>query len=144
MERNPVLAPLNESVLPHGIRSQLVTGINGLAVHVLQAGFETPRRPLVLLIHGFPELAYSWRKLLLPLAEAGYHVVAPDLRGYGRSDGTEVTFADDLLPCARLNRLRDALGLVFALGYGSVAAVVGHDYGSPVAGWCALSRPDVF
>jgi pimeloyl-ACP methyl ester carboxylesterase len=81
---------------------------------------------------------------LLPLAEAGYHVVAPDLRGYGRSDGTDVTFADDVSPFTLLNHVRDALGLVFALGYRSVAAVVGHDYGSPVAGWCALARPDVF
>ena len=54
IERNPVLAPLNESVLPHGIRSRLVAGINGLTVHVLEAGFETPHRPLVLLLHGFP------------------------------------------------------------------------------------------
>lgn len=51
-----MLAPLNESVLPQGIRSRLVAGINGLEVHVLEAGFETPHRPLVLLIHGFPNL----------------------------------------------------------------------------------------
>ena len=132
------------TMLPDGIRSRFVDTGNGFTAHILEAGFAVADRPLVLLLHGFPELAYSWRKLLLPLAEAGYHVVAPDLRGYGRSDGTEVTFADDLLPFTLLNRVRDALGLVFALGYGSVAAVVGHDYGSPVAGWCALSRPDVF
>src|ERR1700678_145483 len=111
-ERNPVLAPLDESVLPQGIRSRFVAGINGLTVHVLEAGFETPHRPLVLLIHGFPELAYSWRKLLLPLAEAGFHVVAPDQRGYGRTTGWIADFDDDVAPFRLLNLGRDALGLV--------------------------------
>ena len=78
-----MLAPLNESVLPRGIRSRLVAGINGLTVHVLEAGFETPHRPLVLLIHGFPELAFSWRKLLLPLAEAGFPRGDTDHQGIG-------------------------------------------------------------
>lgn len=110
-----MLAPLNESVLPHGIRSRLVAGINGLTVHVLEAGFETPHRPLVLLIHGFPELAFSWRKLLLPLAEAGFHAVAPDQRGYGRTTGWVADFDDDVAPFRLLNLVRDALGLVSAL-----------------------------
>jgi pimeloyl-ACP methyl ester carboxylesterase len=117
---------------------------NGVTLHVLEAGFETDGRPCVLLLHGFPELAYSWRKVLLPLADAGFHVVAPDQRGYGRSGGTDVAFDDDLVPFTLLNHVRDALGLVFALGYRSVAAVVGHDYGSPVAAWSAVARPDVF
>src|SRR5271156_1589068 len=131
-QRKPVLAPLNESVLPHGIRSRLVAGINGLTVHVLEAGFETPLRPLVLLIHGFPELAYSWRKLLLPLAEAGFHAVAPDQRGYGRTTGWVADFDDDVAPFGLLNLVRDGLGLVSALGYRR-ASVVGHDVGSGVA-----------
>lgn len=133
-----------ETTLPVGIRSRFVPNGNGIAMHVLEAGFAGARRPCLLLLHGFPELAYSWRKVMLPLAEAGYHAVAPDLRGYGRSDGTAVAFDDDLRPYAPLNRVRDALGLVFALGHRTVAAVVGHDYGSPVAAWCALARPDVF
>ena len=138
-----MLAPLIESVLPHGIRSRLVAGINGLMVHVLEAGFETPQRPLVLLIHGFPELAFSWRKLLLPLAEAGFHVVAPDQRGYGQTTGWVADFDNDVAPYRTLNLVRDALGLVSALGYRQ-ASVVGHDVGSVVAAWCALIRPDVF
>lgn len=56
-------------------------------MHILEAGFEDPDRPCVLLLHGFPELAYSWRKVMLPLAAAGYYVVAPDQRGYGRTTG---------------------------------------------------------
>ena len=61
-----------QSTLPSGIRSRLVKSVNGLTMHILEAGFEDRDRPLVLLLHGFPELAYSWRKLLLPLASAGY------------------------------------------------------------------------
>lgn len=133
-----------ETTIPAGIRSRFVNNINGIAFHVLEAGFEGARRPCVLLIHGFPELAYSWRKVMLPLARAGFHVIAPDQRGYGRTGGTDVTFDDDLAPFTLLHHVRDMLGLVSALGYRSVAAVVGHDYGSPVAAWCALARPDVF
>jgi hypothetical protein len=72
------LSPLPDDVLPSGARSRFVRDINGLRMHVLEAGFETHRRPLVLLLHGFPELAYSWRKVMLPLAAAGFRVVAPD------------------------------------------------------------------
>ena len=106
----------------------------------------------MLLLHGFPELAYSWRKVMLPLAEAGYYVVAPDQRGYGRTRPAnaapdapwEVNYSDDLRPYALPNLVRDALGLVWALGYTNTAAVIGHDFGSPVAAWCAVIRPDVF
>ena len=73
-----------QTTIPVGIRSRLVDNGNGITMHILEAGFEEPGRPLVLLMHGYPELAYSWRKVMLPLAEAGYHVVAPDHRGYGR------------------------------------------------------------
>jgi pimeloyl-ACP methyl ester carboxylesterase len=130
--------------LPAGIRSRFVDNSNGLSVHVLEAGFESPDRPCVLLLHGFPELAYSWRKVMLPLAEAGFHVVAPDQRGYGRTTGWQQGFDADLNEFRMLNLVRDALGLVAALGHRTVAAVVGHDFGSPVAAWCALVRPDVF
>jgi pimeloyl-ACP methyl ester carboxylesterase len=97
-----------------------------------------------LLLHGFPELAYSWRKVMLPLAEAGFHVVVLDQRGYGRTIGWDSDYDGDLGSFRFLNLVRDALGLVSALGYCSVAAVIGHDFGSPVAAWCALLRPDVF
>ncbi|MBL8137580.1 MAG: alpha/beta hydrolase [Acidobacteria bacterium] len=130
--------------LPSGIRSRLVPGVNGITMHVLEAGHETPGRPGLLLVHGFPELGYSWRKVMLPLAAAGFHVMAPDQRGYGRSGGTDVHFDDDLAPFSTLNRVRDMMALVHALGHREVASVVGHDFGSPVAAWCALTRPDVF
>jgi len=133
-----------QELLPQGIRSRLIDNNNGCTMHVLEAGFAQPGRPCVLLLHGFPELAFSWRKQLLFLAAAGYHVVAPDQRGYGRSSGAGVGFDDDLMPYALINRVSDTVGLVKALGYDSVAAVIGHDYGSVVAAWCALLRPDVF
>ena len=72
------------------------------------------------------------------------HVIAPDQRGYGRTTGWDADYDGDLGPFRLLNLVRDALGLVSALGYREVAAVVGHDFGSPVAAWCALVRPDVF
>jgi pimeloyl-ACP methyl ester carboxylesterase len=136
-------APYSPSVLPAGIRSRFVDNVNGLRVHVLEAGFGG-NRPGVVLLHGFPELAYSWRKVMLPIAAAGYHVFAPDVRGYGRTSGTDVRYDDDLAPFRTLNQVRDVLGLVSALGHRSVAAVIGHDQGSPLAGWCAVVRPDIF
>ena len=108
------------------------------------SGYDTPDRPAVLLLHGFPELAYSWRKVMLPLASAGYHVIAPDQRGYGRTTGWDDSYDADPDPFRMLNMVRDAIGLVYALGHRSVAMVVGHDAGAPVASWAALVRPDIF
>src|SRR5436305_1713926 len=130
--------------LPSGIRSRFVENINGLRMHVLEAGYESRGRPCILLLHGFPELAWSWRKVMPALAAAGYHVLAPDQRGYGRTTGWDADYDGDLNPFRLLNLVRDALGLVSAFGYRSVDAVVGHDAGSSVAAWCALVRPDVF
>jgi len=138
------LAPLADAALPAGIRSRFVDGINGLRMHILEAGFEQEGRPCIVLLHGFPELAFSWRKVMLPLASAGFHVIAPDQRGYGRTTGWDAAYDGDLRSFRLLNIARDTLGLVAALGYRSVAAIVGHDFGSPVAAWCALVRPDVF
>ena len=136
--------PYPDEWLPDGIRSRFVDNINGLRIHVLEAGYETPNRPALLLLHGFPELAYSWRNVMQPLADAGYHVFAPDLRGYGRTTGYDSDYDADLTPFRMLNKVRDCVGLVYALGYETVAAVIGHDFGSPLAAWCAVTRPDIF
>ncbi len=138
------LDPLPAELLPSGVRSRFVEGINGLRMHVLEAGFEAPGRPALLLLHGFPELAYSWRAVMPLLADAGFHVIAPDQRGYGRTTGWDPDYDGDVASYRRLNVARDALGLVHAFGYRSVAAVIGHDFGSPVAAWCGIVRPDVF
>ena len=129
--------------LPAGIRSRYVSNINGLTFHVLEAGFEEKGRPCVLLLHGYPEIAYGWRKVMLPLAAAGFHVIAPDRRGYGRTTGWDDSYDGDVFMFRHTNLVRDALGLVAAFGYRS-AAVVGRDAGSAVAAYCALIRPDVF
>jgi pimeloyl-ACP methyl ester carboxylesterase len=141
---------LNEAVLygqrtiPKGIRSRLIDNDNGLVMHILEAGFGGPRRPCIVLLHGFPELAYSFRHQLLPLSSAGFHVIAPDLRGYGLTARRPVSFSDSLVPYMVVNRVTDVLGLVRALGHERVACVVGHDWGGPTAEWCARIRPDVF
>ena len=139
---NPNVA-YGQATLPSSIRSRFLDNINGLRVHMLEAGFETPNRPCVVFLHGFPELAYSWRKVMVRLAEAGYHAVAPDQRGFGRTTGWDTRYEADLTSFSTLNMVRDALALVSALGYRFVN-VVGHDAGSPIAAWCALVRPDVF
>jgi pimeloyl-ACP methyl ester carboxylesterase len=112
--------------LPSTIRSRFVEGINGLRMHVLEAGFETKGRACVLLLHGFPELAYSWRKVMPALAAAGYHVIAPDQRGYGRTTGWDGNYDGDLNSFRLLNLVRDALGLV------TISAVRSR----PGARWC--------
>src|SRR5262249_3281383 len=138
------LPPYGNGTLPSGIRTRVINNNNGLMVHVLEAGFGSTGRPCLLLLHGFPELAYSWRKVMLPLAAAGYHVIAPDQRGYGRTTGWDGSYDADPDPFRILNMVRDATGLVYALGYRSVAAVAGHDAGLPFASWGALIGPDVF
>lgn len=128
--------------LPDSITSRILQNGNGLAVHVLEAGKHDA--PLVLLLHGFPELAYSWRQLIVPIANLGYHVVAPDQRGYGKTTGHSAGYDVDLAEFGMVNLAGDVVGLVSALGHSDVALVVGHDFGSPVAAWSALIHPDVF
>ena len=72
------------------IKSSFLDDVNGLRMHYYQAG--DAGAPLVVLLHGFPELAYSWRKLIEPIANLGFYVVAPDQRGYGKTTGHTVTF----------------------------------------------------
>lgn len=130
--------------LPAGVRSRRIDDVNGLSMHILEAGWQTPGRPCVLLLHGFPELAFSWRNQLLPLAQAGYHVIAPDQRGYGRTAGWDPRYDGDLASFRIPNLVIDAMALLRACGHERAAAVIGHDFGSPVAAWCALTRPDIF
>ena len=133
------------TALPSGIRARFVNNGNGLDMHVLEAGFEGgAERPCLFLLHGFPELAFRWRRVMPGLAEAGYHVVAPDLRGYGRTTGWSAAYDDDLHPFLITNLVRDIVGLAAALGRDRLAGVFGHDAGSHVAACCALIRPDLF
>src|SRR6516165_5277013 len=122
MSNHAELPPYGNGTLSPEIRSRTIVGINGLTVHILETGFETPGRPALLLLHGFPELAYSWRKVMLPLAGAGYHVIAPDQRGYGRTTGWDDAYDADLAPFSFASLVTDAVGLLSALGYRSVPA----------------------
>ncbi len=141
---DPALPAFDAALLPAGVRARFVDGVGGLRMHVLEAGHDRGERPMLLLLHGFPEIAFSWRAVMPALADAGWHVVAPDQRGYGRTTGWTRAYDVDLAPFRMANLVRDALGLVAALGRTHVDAVIGHDFGSPVAAWCALLRPDVF
>ncbi|MEU7223253.1 alpha/beta hydrolase [Streptomyces chrestomyceticus] len=94
--------------------------------------------PLVLLVHGFPESWYSWRRQLPALAAAGYRAVAIDVRGYGRSSKPAATDAYRML-----DLVEDNAAVVRALGEEN-AVIVGHDWGSTIAATSALLRPEVF
>jgi len=107
---------------------------NGIRMHVAEQG----TGPLVVLCHGFPESWYSWRHQLAALSAAGFHAVAPDMRGYGRTDAPAEIEAYTLC-----HLVGDMVGLVGALGETS-AVIAGHDWGAPVAWHAALMRPDVF
>jgi pimeloyl-ACP methyl ester carboxylesterase len=96
------------------------------------------------MLHGFPNLAYSWRKVMPALAAAGYYVVAPDCRGFGRTAGWDDSWDADPQPFLALNLVRDQIALVNALGYHNTAMIVGHDQGSLIAALGALIRPDMF
>lgn len=135
-------SPYPVGALDPGIISHRVDNGNGLDCHVLEAGDKN--NPCVLLLHGFPELCYSYRKIMLPLAAAGYHVLAPDQRGYGQTNGADNRFHGDIGSFRLFNLVRDAMGVVAAFGHDSVHAVIGHDFGSSVAAWCAVIRPDIF
>jgi pimeloyl-ACP methyl ester carboxylesterase len=141
---NELPGPLGDEQLPAGVRTRFVATRTGLRTHLLESGFDRPGAPLLLLLHGFPELGFSWRDVMGPLAEAGFHVVAPDQRGYGRTTGWKADYDGDWQAFRLLSVARDTLALVRALGFDRAAAVVGHDFGSPVAALCALVRPDVF
>ncbi|KAH7113314.1 Alpha/Beta hydrolase protein [Dendryphion nanum] len=134
--------------LPPGISENYVhCPSNGLTFHFLEAGYTPHRnRPLVLLVHGYPELAFSWRKIMPSLADAGYYVVAFDQRGYGRTTGwDDSTFAKvDLSQFSITQLVRDTVIFVYALGYRQVKCIVGHDFGAVTASSCALVRPDLF
>jgi pimeloyl-ACP methyl ester carboxylesterase len=113
-----------------------IVDARGTRIHLVEEG--DPAGELLLLVHGFPESWYSWRHQIPVLADAGYHVAAIDVRGYGRSSAPVEVDAYGML-----NHVNDNLGVVEALGH-DTAIVVGHDWGSPIAANSALLRPDVF
>ncbi|WP_406431047.1 alpha/beta hydrolase [Streptomyces sp. NBC_00631] len=107
--------------------------VNGIRLHIAEEG----SGPLVVLLHGFPESWHSWQHQFGPLAAAGFHVVAPDQRGYGSSDHPA-----DVEAYSIFHLVGDVVGLIRELGE-ETAFVVGHDWGAPVAWHTALLRPDL-
>lgn len=108
--------------------------VPGGRIHVVEQG----SGPVVLLVHGFPESWYSWRRQLPAIAAAGFRAVAMDVRGYGRSSAPS-----DIPAYRMLAHVADNVGVVQALGAPG-AVVVGHDWGSPIAANSVLLRPDLF
>jgi pimeloyl-ACP methyl ester carboxylesterase len=121
-----------DSAMPEVTHRMIET--NGIRLHVAEQG----EGPLVILCHGFPECWYSWRHQLGALATAGFRAVAPDLRGYGRSDRPE-----EVEKYTILHDIGDIVGLVAALG-AKQAVIAGHDIGAAIAWQAALLRPDLF
>ncbi len=122
-----VAAPSDDAALQHGFAQ-----VNGVSLHYVEAG----AGPLVLLLHGFPELWYSFRRQIPALAAAGFRVVAPDLRGYGGSDKPRGVAA-----YAVRELVRDVRGLIDRLG-AAEASVVGHDWGAGIAWAFAMQHPE--
>ncbi len=115
-------------------RNQNFAAANGIRIHYVEQGSGFP----VIMLHGFPELWYSWRHQLPALAQAGYRAIAPDVRGYGQTDAPREIEAYNML-----NLTADVIGLLDSLGE-EKAVVVGHDWGAPIAWHCALLYPDRF
>lgn len=132
--------------LPEGITEDYIdcTPSCGLNFHILQSGQKG--NPLILFCHGYPELAFSWRKILPAIAAKGYYCVAMDQRGYGRTTGwADKPFHEvDLDEYTLTNLVRDLVCLVYGLGYETVHTIVGHDFGGVSSAMTALMRPDIF
>jgi len=116
-----------------GLKHRIVE-TNGIKMHVAEQG----KGPLVILLHGFPEIWYSWRYQIPVLAEAGFHVVAPDLRGYGETEQPK-----DIDQYTLLHLVGDIIGLLDVLNE-ETAVIVGNDWGATLAWNAALLRPDRF
>ena len=142
MASSSTLQPLP---LPAGLRErQITSSASDLSYHIIESG--SKGNPLIILLHGFPELAYSWRKIMPALASPGFYVVAFDQRGYGRTTGWDASSFQnvDLRTFTPTNLVRDVIVLVQRLGYHKVECIVGHDFGCVPASLAALSRPDIF
>lgn len=131
--RGVTLAAADAGTAQHVVSHRTVS-VNGLRMHIAESG----AGPLVLLCHGFPECWYSWRHQLQALAEAGFHAVAPDMRGYGQTDAPE-----EIAEYTIGHNVSDMVQLVAGLGE-KQAVIIGHDWGAPVAWSSALLRPDLF
>ncbi|MDB4238820.1 alpha/beta hydrolase [Alphaproteobacteria bacterium] len=129
------------------IKSKAIDVSTGLNIHYLEATLDYSNinnQPTVLLLHGFPELSFSWRKIIPDLAKEGFRVIAPDMRGYGLTIGGSQTYESDISEYRLLSLSTDIVALLNALKINKVDMLVGHDAGSSVAGISTIIRPDIF
>ena len=133
-----------KNVLENNIKSKYMDDVNGLSMHYLESGEKTKTSELIVLLHGFPELSYSWRKILPVLSEQGFHVIAPDQRGFGSTLGSDLSYTNNLASYSQINLATDIYVLVKKLGYDKVRCIVGHDSGVGPSSWSSLIRPDIF
>lgn len=133
-----------QDLLPREIKSNYAQDINGIDMHYLESGKKTSDSKLIILLHGFPELSYSWRKILPVLSDNGFHVIAPDQRGFGSTKNSDLTYTNNLFNYSQLNLVSDIYCLIKKLDYDKVHGIIGHDSGIGPASWATLLRPDVF
>jgi len=138
------MASYYKGTLDKQIKSRTIKNINGLEVHFLESGEKEFSKGLIVLLHGFPELSYSWRKIIPILSNNGYHVIAPDQRGFGKTLGADLSYTSDLSSYNHKNLSLDIYSLINTLGYEKVKCIIGHDSGSGVAGFSALTRPNLY
>ena len=129
------MASYYKGTLDKQIKSRTIKNINGLEVHFLESGEKEFSKGLIVLLHGFPELSYSWRKIIPILSNNGYHVIAPDQRGFGKTLGADLSYTSDLSSYNHKNLSLDIYSLINTLGYEKVKCIIGHDSGSGVAGF---------
>lgn len=142
--RTVIDAPRTYPGLVRDIEAKRVPDVNGLDVHVLTAGEPDAPRGTVVLLHGFPELSFSWRDVMVPIANAGFYVISPDQRGYGLTTGWDRRFDGDVASFSAANLVADVVALLHRMDVRRVSCVVGHDFGSLVAARCALLHPGLF
>ena len=129
------------------IKSHKIKVSTGLNIHYLEASIDhltKNKQPTILLLHGFPELSFSWRKIMPDLAKEGFRVLAPDMRGYGLTTGGSSSFESDISEYRLLNLSTDIIALLSALNLKYIDLLVGHDAGSSVAAISSIIRPDIF
>ncbi|KAF9875388.1 hypothetical protein CkaCkLH20_07208 [Colletotrichum karsti] len=133
--------------LPEGVASRFVdTSPAGLKFHILESVppnvEQSDRPPLILLLHGFPNLSYDWSAIMPMLSRAGYHVVAPDMRGFGRTHNSDLTpIADEHF--RPIVAVHDVTALLVGLGHDSIHTLVGHDLGAFAASLVTVVRKDL-
>jgi len=132
-------------LLDKNIKSNFVNIGTGLKVHYLECNFAIKKdNPVVLLLHGFPEISFSWRKILPLLAKEGFRVIAIDQRGYGKTIGGSIKYEEDIREYNLINLCSDIVSFLEEMKINKIELLVGHDAGSIVAGAATLVRPDLF